>query len=327
MSLLHRKARLKTSYRDQLIRELQHLQSAKEIRFSDEVTDLMSAVMREQARQKNVASEPLWWHWLSAQTVRRDDAILASDLYLLEATLVDHVSLGELKIRVAGFRDMLSHLLTRESYHALARQFLDLSNDKLKINDLKDEAHAISSWVYRRYEGVPAVESARQRYTFWILALLAVIVVCLYMLSGWVSMPVVMMGAAGSVGAAASTVQRLYRLDPRHDPFKMSLALESAWVNMFLAPALGAVFALVLLMIFRAGLIDGSAIPNFDVGWTLLSSEPRSDVQSEYAGMGERDVALLIAWGFLAGWAERLVPDVLDKLAPKVTADARAKWK
>lgn len=59
MSLFSKK-RLKTSYRDQMIRELQHLHAIKQVKFSEEVTELMGAVEREQARTKKIATYRFW---------------------------------------------------------------------------------------------------------------------------------------------------------------------------------------------------------------------------------------------------------------------------
>ncbi|MDQ3511651.1 MAG: hypothetical protein M3414_08235, partial [Pseudomonadota bacterium] len=144
MRLTRRKQRLKTGYRDQLIRELQHLHAVRQVAFSAEVTELMTAIMREQSRRKGVATYPFWRRWLTAHTIRRDDEILASDLYLLQVTLIEHMEPEELRIRIAGFRDMLSHLLTKASYDAWSGQFRNLSHDAVPISALQAEARAIT---------------------------------------------------------------------------------------------------------------------------------------------------------------------------------------
>ncbi len=309
-----------------MIRELQHLRAVKQVPFSAEVTELMSAVMRERARRKDAATYQFWRRWLPADTIRRDDAILASDLYLLQATLIEHMEPEELKIRIAGFRDMLSHLLTKASYDAWSGQFRKLSDDAGSTSSLQAEARAITSEMYRRYEGVPAVESARKWAAVKILVMTAGIVLACAIKPADHLVPILAVAVAGSIGAALSTVERLYRLDPREDPFKMSLTLDSAGLTLVLAPVLGAIFALVLFIIFRAGLLRGIVFPQFaDNCWSFLSFS--ANVDTMCAESRAKDMAMLIAWGFLAGWAERLVPDVLDKLAPKVSADARTKLK
>ncbi|MDQ3287116.1 MAG: hypothetical protein M3Q42_02435 [Pseudomonadota bacterium] len=328
MSFLRRKARLKTSYRDQMIRELQHLRAHKDVAISAEVNDLMEAVMREHARRQEVASRPFLRRWKGAHSVRRDDAILASDLYLLEATLIEHMDEEELKIRLAGFRDLLSHLLTKESHDSRTSQLGQRTGDSRSVDQLRGEAKAIASEIYRRYEGVPAVENARVSAANWVLATAMILTG-----AAWVGSevfyqhlaPVFAMAVAGSIGAAVSTVERLYRLDPKEDPFKMSLALDSAWFTLLLAPVLGAIFALVLFLIFRAGLIEGILFPHFGACWDFLSIKLAPAPNAACEQIVPRAMAMLIAWGFLAGWAERLVPDVLDKLAPRAATGIKSK--
>src|SRR5688572_15925482 len=112
---------LKSSYRDQLIREVQHLRSTKkDLELSAEVLEVMEAIRRHQARKASHDPKVI---------LRHDDVLEASELYLLEATLIDHLEVDDLRIRVAGFRDMLSHLLTADSYTKLSTQFAALDQD------------------------------------------------------------------------------------------------------------------------------------------------------------------------------------------------------
>src|SRR5688572_3722883 len=158
--------RLKASYRDQLIREVQHLRAnKKDLVLSAEVMEVMDAIRRHQARKSSFDQKVI---------LRRDDVLEASELYLLEATLIDHLELDDLRIRVAGFRDMLSHLLTAESYAKLSTQFADLGQDVTE-HKLRAEAHALASRIYRRYEGVPAVEQLRRRIITTIFAIAGLI--------------------------------------------------------------------------------------------------------------------------------------------------------
>lgn len=74
-------------------------------------------------------------------------------------------------------------------------------------------------------------------------------------------------------------------------------------------------------MLIRAGLIRGVYFPDFKNCWGFLFFEMSKACSDTVA----KDMAMLIGWGFLAGWAERLVPDVLDKLSPQGTASVRSK--
>jgi hypothetical protein len=64
----------------------------------------------------------------------------------------------------------------------------------------------------------------------------------------------------------------------------------------------GAVFAMLLLLIFLGGLVQGSLFPHFGgIGWF--------DVMFRLS-----DWARLMVWSFVAGFSERFVPDLLNNL-------------
>src|SRR4029078_4561252 len=65
----------------------------------------------------------------------------------------------------------------------------------------------------------------------------------------------------------------------------------------------GAAFALVLWLMFLGGLLSGELFPK-EIAGPLTSPIPK-------------DLAKLLVWSFIAGFAERFVPDLLDKLGLK----------
>jgi len=95
--------------------------------------------------------------------------------------------------------------------------------------------------------------------------------------------------------------------------------LDNAGYYLWLSPLLGSIFAVVLGAMFTAGLLKGTLFPDFYIAqsaghqglsffhftWTTL---PKS---------GE-EYAKLFVWAFIAGFAERLVQDSLDRLASKI---------
>lgn len=311
------KSLLQMRYRDQLIRELEAVQARANVELSNEVVELMAAVAREKARVRETKHH--WWRrFLPPAYVRRDDVLPTSDLYLLEATLIEHLETDELKIRVMGYRDLLSHLLTEDSYGKLSAALADLSVEP-GAKAVLPEARALISRMYRRYEGVPAVEAIRSNTAKWIAGVAIIVILSIWMLirSGLAS-NVLAMGAFGAAGAAVSTMGRLYSLDSRQEPFGMWLTLECGRLTLFLAPVVGAIFALVLAVFIRSGLLGGGLFPAADC-WSLFDGFTGT-CPSEQA-----DLAKLFGWGFIAGWAERMVPDVIDRLAPQAVSSVKSK--
>jgi hypothetical protein len=121
----------------------------------------------------------------------------------------------------------------------------------------------------------------------------------------------------GIIGGFVSSQRRMQNIRTDGDPLLSVFGLDNAGYFLWLSPMLGAIFALVLTVMFVGGFLKGSVFPDFyspklnegitffDFVWYTL---PKS---------GE-DYGKLFVWAFLAGFAERLVPDSLDRLGSKL---------
>ena len=128
----------------------------------------------------------------------------------------------------------------------------------------------------------------------------------------------------GIIGGFVSSQRRMQSIPTDGDPLISVVGLDNAGYYLLLSPLLGAIFAVVLSVMFMAGLLKGSLFPDFflslpgphhglsffDFTWNTL---PKS---SEEYGK-------LFVWAFLAGFAERLVPDSLDRLSLKLDPAAQ----
>ncbi len=132
----------------------------------------------------------------------------------------------------------------------------------------------------------------------------------------------------GLIGAGFSVLSRLYALT--WTP-KVTAQIEDAQalkkglvINCILSLAEGVIAAGVIYLLFSSGMLKGDLFPAFapepathskDIFFRFLDYEPD----------GPANVAKLLAWAFIAGFAERLVPDKLNQLAGEAKAAKRAK--
>lgn len=156
---------------------------------------------------------------------------------------------------------------------------------------------------------------------------------------------------AGIVGGCVSMLQRIQSAPSEGDALFNLAALTNGWRGLSLSPLYGGIFASLLFILFAAGLLQGSAFPKIETaaGFQAVdtvaeepvptqsvapaataSPTPDHRTETQRTGIlhvkdflketGPRDgvsFALLMIWSFIAGFAERLVPDTLNRLVAK----------
>jgi hypothetical protein len=118
----------------------------------------------------------------------------------------------------------------------------------------------------------------------------------------------------GMIGGIVSSQRRLQSIPSDGDPLISVFGLDSAGYYLWLSPLLGAIFAVALMAMFVGGLLKGALFPDFDISHTTRFF----DFTWNTLPKGGGEYAKLLVWAFLAGFAERLVPDSLDRLASKL---------
>lgn len=124
----------------------------------------------------------------------------------------------------------------------------------------------------------------------------------------------------GTVGGTANNYRKLQRLRDLSelDVTESSRALATAQI--YLSPVIGAVFALLLYGLFLSGVLQGDFFPAFGD-----CSDEKFHNYKDFADCNpdtNADVAMAMVWGFVAGFAERFVPNVLDRLIAENEPDA-----
>jgi hypothetical protein len=167
------------------------------------------------------------------------------------------------------------------------------------------------------------------------------------------------------IGGYISLLQRIQNVPSTGDPIVNISELANSRFSLYLVPISGAVFAVLLYIIFIAGLLSGPLFPKVstlqpacaesadtgalkrdrqanvagesanggptsEVSTSNLPQVPSSDTQGTRKPCSESvdfsafvkktgpesgvSFAMLLVWSFIAGFAERFVPDTIDRL-------------
>ena len=113
---------------------------------------------------------------------------------------------------------------------------------------------------------------------------------------------------SGTLGASYSTLTSVKKFED-NIPLEKYETLSSFWYILSRI-LIGLCAALVLYYLIRAGLVQGDLLPNF-----LRDNEPR---------FWDKNQSLIIIYSFLAGFSEKLVPNLLSKMGTKMEGGKEA---
>jgi hypothetical protein len=117
---------------------------------------------------------------------------------------------------------------------------------------------------------------------------------------------VVLVASAAIAGATGSLISVLLRIQGVQDNSQLAkniVAFKYSENATRIAPLTGLIFAITLSLIFSGNLIGGTIFPK-DGSWTYIISR-------------DNEISKWLIWCFIAGFSERLVPDIIDRLAEK----------
>jgi hypothetical protein len=195
----------------------------------------------------------------------------------------------------------------------------------LKELELRADLEALLHEIHWLYNFLPIREEARsrliRRVAQYTLAA-AVIALGVYFASASleparssgvpVDMPltnVLLVMMSGALGAFMSMLRRLQKVDDLGSPLSSLLEMQYGQLTVLLAPAYGAIFALLLYMIFVGELLRGGVFPDFR---EVREAMADTATTAAWANFGK-----LLVWSFIAGFAEQFVPDTLNRIIEK----------
>jgi hypothetical protein len=143
---------------------------------------------------------------------------------------------------------------------------------------------------------------------------LASIGLTFYSLQAWVagrSFLVLIIFAVGLIGGFVSLQQRL----PKTSTGDLK-RLSATWFAILLVPINGGIFAIVLHLAFLGKIVQGDVFPSYLPSHDALPGSGAaavSDWLKNVAPANATELGKLLFWAFVAGFSERLVPQILQQ--------------
>jgi hypothetical protein len=129
---------------------------------------------------------------------------------------------------------------------------------------------------------------------------------------------------AGAVGGVANNYRRVLRIPLEVIANENPVSKQLITFQIYISPVVGGIFAIVLYLLFMSNILQGTLFPAFSPG-----------MQEGYASFKlfahganpatNQDAALAIAWAFIAGFSEGLVPNFIDKIVQETNDQDDAK--
>lgn len=258
------------------------------------------------------------------------------DLYTMELLIARHLPKERLSRTVWMLRLRYKDIVGLSEYEAyLASKPPDLDGQVEEV-DLRADIEYLLREIYLRYAITPFNEkllnNISKKVSIVIIGCIGVLIfVILFRVSSeWFlsdSKPeerrpasMVLVLFIGALGGLLSVQHRYQSIKREGDPIENISEMMQGWPRIFFPAITGALFALLLFMIFVGGLIKGELFPEF-IGVVSNGLENETDGSGiGFAMLLEgaqpcktEDYAKLFVWSFLAGFAERFVPDTLSR--------------
>jgi hypothetical protein len=244
------------------------------------------------------------------------------ELYLLEKYVIYKQPEPVVRARLTGLRASYREIVGANAY----AQYLEsgqASQSGSSLEAVRADAGRLLDTLHWAYAMVPECEQTRTNILKKLVMEMLVVgsIGVIFLLGAFyagqtLAATIVLVMLMGALGGFLSVQQRIARISTEQEPILTMFQLQKALFAVRLAPLTGALCALILFLIFQADLLTGGFFPTLkEISFRLGKIQvPSTEFMDSKIAM---QFAKLLVWCFIAGFAERFVPDTLNKLAAK----------
>lgn len=146
-----------------------------------------------------------------------------------------------------------------------------------------------------------------------------------FIAQNWKLPVLVIVTLSGMLGAFFSALTRLYSVNQLPMALISETVLELKGLHLmmysFVPPIVGAIASVVIYIGFVSGLIDGGVFPKLICKASSNTCNEFVQVLNEYGPKDPTDYGKTLIWAFIAGFSERLVPDMLQSVIARSQKD------
>jgi hypothetical protein len=193
---------------------------------------------------------------------------------------------------------------------------------------LRNELEYLLGLIYWKYRVIPLREAARTRFaidcaTFQFIFVLFISII--YAVPYFILIPrknwdvgdftLLVVMVLGTMGAYTSVQYKVQTLPYTGDPISRIVTFESGRISLFFGIIFGSIFAVMAYCLFMSGAVGGSFFPVFgEANHSGSQAGSLYDFLTKVDPETTKDYGKLFVWSFVAGFAERLIPDTLNRL-------------
>ena len=264
---------------------------------------------------------------------RQESSLTWNDLYTFDLILSRLLMPESLAREVWSLRSRYRDVAGLREYEAYLASKPPDPAGQVEEKALRADIEYLTGEIYLRYAVTPinqmVSDRISKRVTVVILIGVGIIVlsVALNLFGVSDSGPATLLTVlfVGAMGGLMSMQQRYHSVTREGDPIDNISEMMQGWSRLFLPVISGGLFAVLLYMLIIGGLLEGDLFPKLMA--QNDDAQPGGvsfwDFQQQSRPTSSSNYAKLIVWSFLAGFAERFVPDTLSGFISKRETDKR----